>query len=76
MTALGIAFVVLGALLLLAIILWLVACWCEESETELEVARINRERRRAEAQINRQTIAAMQQMTDIARHAQNRRKSS
>lgn len=76
MNVLGIALVILGALLMLTVVFWLIAAWCEESDAELEVARINRDRRRAEAQINRQTIAAMQQMTDIARQAQDRRESS
>ncbi|AZZ83456.1 hypothetical protein C5O27_00385 [Gordonia alkanivorans] len=38
----------------------------DESDRQIEIARINRERRQAEARINRLTSAAIQQMTEAA----------
>ncbi|MFT4042899.1 MAG: hypothetical protein QM673_07045 [Gordonia sp. (in: high G+C Gram-positive bacteria)] len=67
-----IAAVVLAVLLFTGMIL----CICDEDGDELEIARINRERRRAEAQIHRLTISAIQQMADAAQQAQNRREPS
>lgn len=77
MTTMAVVLLVIAAVVL-AVLLFtgLILCICDEDGDDLEIARINRERRRAEAQITRLTISAIQQMADAAQQAQNRRESS
>ncbi|GAC54473.1 MULTISPECIES: hypothetical protein [Gordonia] len=39
---------------------------CDESDRQIEIARVRRERRQAEARMNRLTSSAIQQMTEAA----------
>ena len=66
MTALMIILVVVAAILSMLFIARFLVDVFDESDRQLEIARINRERRLAEARINRLTYSAMQQMSNAA----------
>ena len=66
MTALAIILVVAAAILAMPFIARLLINVSNESDRQLEIARVNRERRLAEARINRLTYSAMQQMSNAA----------
>ncbi|ACY20722.1 hypothetical protein Gbro_1440 [Gordonia bronchialis DSM 43247] len=70
MTGLLVGLVLVAAILAVLFLAGFVLSVCDESDRQLEVARINRERRLAEARINRLTTSAIQQMTDIAQRRQ------
>ncbi|WP_430333459.1 hypothetical protein [Rhodococcus sp. ACT016] len=66
---------IIAALLAVLFLVRFVLSICDESDYEREIARINRDRRRAETQINQIATAAMQQMTNVMQREQNRRES-
>ena len=66
MTTFVIIVVVIIAVLAVSFVIGAVIGICEESDRQREVARIARERRVAQARINRLTAAAIQQMTEAA----------
>lgn len=61
--------IILAAIATILAILYLVGFLLDildESDRQIEIARVNRERRQAEAKINRLTSSAIQQMTQAA----------
>ena len=66
MTALVIILVVAAAILAMLFIAGFLIDMCDESDRQIEIARVNRERRLAQARINRLTHSAMQQMSNAA----------
>lgn len=66
MTTLVIVLVVIVAIVAAMFLVGFIVGICDEADRQAEVARINRERRVAEAQINRLTASAIQQMTEAA----------
>lgn len=66
MTTLVIVLAVVAAILVVLFLVGFVAGLCDEADRHAEVARVNRERRLAEARINRLTSSAIQRMTEAA----------
>ena len=66
MTALMTILVVAAALLAMLFIARFLIDVSNESDRQIEIARVNRERRLAEARINRLTSSAIQQMSNAA----------
>lgn len=66
MTTLVIVLVVVVAILAVLCLVGFVMGLCDEADRQAEVARINRERRQAEARNNQVTTAALRQMVDAA----------
>lgn len=61
--------IILAAIATILAILYLVGLLIDifdESDREIEIARVNRERRQAETKINRLTSSAIQQLTEAA----------
>lgn len=66
MTALLIFLAVVAGLEAVLFLVGFVASLCDEADRHAEIARVNRERRLAEARINRLTTTAIQQMAEAA----------
>ncbi|RPA65842.1 hypothetical protein EF294_03640 [Gordonia oryzae] len=66
MIMLLIIFAVVAGLLAVLFLVGFVASLCDEADRHAEIARVNRERRLAEARINRLTTTAIQQMAEAA----------
>jgi hypothetical protein len=61
-----IVLVVVGAVVAVLFLAAFLIDVCDEADHQMEMTRINRERRLAEARINRLTSSAIQQMTEAA----------
>lgn len=66
MITLLIILAVVAGLVAVLFLVGFIASLCDEADRHAEIARVNRERRLAEARINRLTSSAIQQMTEAA----------
>lgn len=66
MIALLIILAVVAGLVAVLFLVGFIASLCDEADRHAEITRVNRERRLAEARINRLTSSAIQQMTEAA----------